>query len=216
MRGMIIISEIEVWRPYFEFGFIEGSNLGRVRTLDRYVSHWRGGKSLIKGHILKQWYDRYGYLYVAFKVNGKMINRKVHRIIASCFLTKPSGFEQVNHKNCIRDDNRIMNLEWCTASYNQRYREKHGVSQTEAQGHRLIAINIKTQEVSQFRSQREAGRVLNVKDQNINGVIKGRHNQSGGYWFVNADDHSVENTRNNFGDEIACKVEKLMSKNELV
>lgn len=203
----------ETWKTYPEFSFIQGSSLGRIRTLDRYVPHWQGGKRLVKGHVLKQWYSRDGYLYVAFKLNGKTVNRKVHRIIASCFLTKPDGFEQVNHKNCIRDDNRLMNLEWCTASYNQRYREKHGVSQTEAQGHRLIAINIKTQEVSQFRSQREAGRVLNVKDQNINGVIKGRHNQSGGYWFVNDDDKAVETVKVKFGNKVAYEVEKLVNEN---
>jgi len=97
---------------------------------------------------------------------------------------------EVNHKNCDRDDNRVENLEWCSRSYNRQYREKYGVSQAEAQGHPLFAVNLSTFEVSHFRSQGEAGQALGVDKGNINRVIKGRLKQTNGFWFVNDDENA--------------------------
>ena len=119
------MSENEVWKPYSEFSWIEGSSLGRVRTRDRVVPHGKGTQ-FVKGRILKQCLDKNGYLRVEFNVNGKLINRKAHRIIASCFIPNPDNLPQVNHKDCDRTNNCVSNLEWCDASYNCRYREKYG------------------------------------------------------------------------------------------
>ena len=69
----------EIWKPYPEFDFIEVSNFGRVRTKDRYVILKKGGKRFIKGCVLKQQLDRYGYLVVHIRENGNSFFRKVHR-----------------------------------------------------------------------------------------------------------------------------------------
>jgi len=202
----------EVWKPYSEFWFLEGSSWGRVRTLDRMVPTSRGnGKRLVRGRILKQCYNRYGYLYVTFSTNGKKVSRRVHRIIALCFLLNPDNLPQVNHKNCDRTDNNVDNLEWCDGSYNRRYTEKYG----EALGHPMLAINLTTSEVSWFHSQMEASRSLGVNDGSINMVIKGKRKTAGGYWFTKADENAVETTKNKFGDEVADKVEKLMEKTQI-
>lgn len=272
------MDNVEVWCPYPEFTFMEGSTWGRVRTLDRVVPRGRG-TYFVKGHILKPWYNRNGYLLVTFNVNGKIARRQVHRIIASCFLPNPDSLEQVNHKNCIRDDNKVANLEWCSASYNCQYREKYGKAtgrplyafnlETQEESHfksraeaadslgiystsisavirgklrqtggfwfteddskidkdklnkikvdmqfvdGVIAINITTLEVLRFNSQKEAGHKVGVYPQNINGVLKGKQNTAGGFWFTYADDRAVENVRTKFGNKVAREVEKLMNK----
>lgn len=165
-----MIEQAELWKKHPYIDKIEVSSFGRVRS--------------VKGHYYKNNNDKDGYLTVGFRVNGKRVNKKVHRLIAEAFVPNPNTLPQINHKDSDRTNNNVSNLEWCTASYNRQYCEKYGISQ----GMPVLAINLSTMEVSQFRSQHEAGRVLGVEPTNISSVIKGKIKQTGGFWFVNADD----------------------------
>ena len=76
--------------------------------------------------ILKQYLDRYGYLYVRLS-NGdldnksKITNLKVHRLVAMCFLNNYSKDLQVNHIDENKLNNNVSNLEMCSNKYNCRY-----------------------------------------------------------------------------------------------
>lgn len=56
----------------------------------------------------------------------------------------------------------------------------------------VFTVNLATLEVSQFRSQHEASRVLGIVRSSISKVIKGKRKQIHGFWFVNADDKAVD------------------------
>jgi len=43
-------SKTEIWRTYPEYNFIQGSNLGRVRTIGHYVTYKNGAKHFCRGH----------------------------------------------------------------------------------------------------------------------------------------------------------------------
>ena len=59
---------------------------------------------------------------VALCENGKQKRVFVHRLVAMKYIPNPHNLPQVNHKNGIKTDNRVENLEWCTASENQQHR----------------------------------------------------------------------------------------------
>jgi hypothetical protein len=169
-------NESEIWRAHPDFEKLEVSTFGRVRTL--------------KGHCYAIQLNRDGYLYVHFRINGKSFNKKVHRLVAQTFIPNPNILPEVNHKDGNRTNNNVSNIEWCTRSYNRQYREKHGFSQTEVLGQPVFAINLTTLEVSSFRSQREASRVLEISSGSISAVIKGKRKRAGHFWFTNADDNA--------------------------
>lgn len=65
--------------------------------------------------------DRKGYLQVSLRKDGKSITKKVHRLVLISFIGINKDKNIVNHKNSIRNDNRLSNLEWCTQSENIRH-----------------------------------------------------------------------------------------------
>jgi len=187
----MINNEEEVWKSHPDIVGIEVSTFGRVRTLDRVVSSEKYTR-FMKGRVLKQSYDVKSYLKADIPIYGKFATKKVHRLVAQTFIPNPDSLPQVNHKDNDRTNNNVNNLEWCTASYNAKYREKFGISNTESLGLPLFAVNLDTLEVLHFRSQGEAGRILGVSQGNINMVIKGKRNYAGAFWFTNDDNNAAD------------------------
>lgn len=187
-----IEKEQEIWKTYPDHTFIEVSNLGRVRTVDHWVTYKNGRKQLYKGHVLKQWDNGHGYMRVYFTTNGKQVKLYVHRMVAICFLPNHLGLPEINHLDNNPKNNDASNLEWCTHEYNISYREKYGVSAAEAFGQLVFVVDLKTGKVLRFETQSEAARQLNVYVGNVSKVIKGELNQTGGYWFTENENEITE------------------------
>lgn len=69
-----------------------------------------------------------GYLFVTLSVHGDDIDKKVHRLVAEAFIPNPESKPQVNHKNGIKSDCHVSNLEWVTARENLQHACDHGLN----------------------------------------------------------------------------------------
>lgn len=69
-----------------------------------------------------------GYYMVTLSKDNKQNPKRVHRLIAEAFLPNPDGKPCVNHKNGIKTDNRIENLEWCTHDENMKHAFSTGLT----------------------------------------------------------------------------------------
>lgn len=104
------------------------SDLGNFMALAKTVKYKDGRVYSYPEKILKQTYDKDGYLILQVTKNNKMIfNQKAHRVVAKYFLGNQKD-KVVNHINGIKDDNRASNLEWTTQKKNCDHAIEEGLA----------------------------------------------------------------------------------------
>ncbi len=90
-------------------------NIGRVKSLFSR-----------KERILFTSTDRRGYPRVTLCVHGRRTIR-IHRLVAQTFITNPENKRECNHKDGVKLNNNVNNLEWVTSSENQLHAYKTGL-----------------------------------------------------------------------------------------
>ena len=112
----------EEWRDIEGFeGIYQVSNLGQVRSLDRYVwNHKQYGK-ILKQHIKPNGYHQVG---LSDKSGNKYKHMYIHILVAKAFIPNPRNCEQVNHKDFNKSNNCAENLEWVTQQENIQHFRK--------------------------------------------------------------------------------------------
>lgn len=119
----------EVWKDIKGFeDCYQVSNLGNVRSLDRYTHNIQGYKSFIKGRELAKIDNGLGYLYSDLHKNSKVKHHYIHRLVAEHFLDSTLDSDvsyEVNHIDHNKSNNCVTNLELISHKENMQKMFKH-------------------------------------------------------------------------------------------
>ncbi|QAU05470.1 HNH homing endonuclease [Klebsiella phage K1-ULIP33] len=148
---------MEIWKVISEFPDYAVSSHGRVKSL-RYNRIMSGGL------------DADGYVVVTLRSNKKPKTQKVHRLVATAFISNPLCLPEVNHKSEIKTDNFVQNLEWCTSQYNTEYSQAKTYEILTPKGERITVTNL-----------RKFCRDNNLCQSNMNKVFNGKASHHKGY-----------------------------------
>lgn len=159
------MSSTEVqWKPISRFPWYHVSSHGEV-------------KNTRTGKILKQSLDHRGYCNVGLPDNRL---HRVHRLVATEFIPNPHNLPYVNHKNGIKTDNRVENLEWCTPSQNALHAVRTGIKSTgfgfeaNVSARKVYAVDLDSYVTLVFESTYECANYFNIRQSLIIENARGR------------------------------------------
>lgn len=134
----------EIWKDIGGYtGLYQVSNLGRVQRLFRK-------RKKIKSQVK----NRDGYMTVSVSTKSIVRVRRVHRLVALAFIPNPKDKETVNHKNGIKSDNHLENLEWSTRKENTNHAWKnHLCENTRKLGENNNSAKLSWKEVDSIRQE---------------------------------------------------------------
>lgn len=177
----------EIWKDIDGYeGLYQVSNHGNVKSVDRHVRQKSSNGEqvrIIRGRLLKQRIQNNGYYIVWLCKNGVSKVFTVHRLVANAFIPNLSNKKDVNHKNGVKTDNGVYNLEWCSRSENI----KHSYNILK---HQHWKTKIKCKETNiVYDSIRDASRKLGINASSIGNNIHGRNKSVSNLHFEKIKDY---------------------------
>jgi len=143
------------------------------------VKRVAGGQGAVPGRILKVQKHRNGYLSVILYRDRKQTRESLHRLAATAFLgPPPSPDYQVNHRNGVRDDRHVENLEWVTAAENTRHaievlgKATRGEAHGGAKNTREDVLEIRRLAATGELTQAELGKMFGVGQAAISKIVR--------------------------------------------
>ena len=171
----------EIWKDIIGYeGLYQVSNMGDIKSLRLY-----------KDKILKTSLSTSGYTQIGLH-NSTTKTCQVHRLVAIAFIDNQENKKWVNHKNGIKTDNRVINLEWATPSENHlhSFRElgrqsvKYWTGKS-GKDHNLskavLKYSLDGEFIHEYGSMNQAFRETKVSVSQISLASRGIKSESGGF-----------------------------------
>ena len=133
--------------------------------------------SVKRGKLISQHKFPNGYVYVNLHKRGKTKTARVHRVVAETFIPNPSECTQVNHKNGLKTDNRLTNLEWCDPRKNMRHAMENGLFDHRGESNpssKLTVEDVEAIRSKYVRGSKECGTVALGREYNVSNVMIGK------------------------------------------
>ena len=165
----------KVWKDIEGYeGLYKISDKGRVKSLKQ-------GKE----KILKPLCDRLGYLFINLYKNGDMKKCLIHRLVAQAFIPNTNSLPQVNHKDEDKTNNKVENLEWCSAKYNNSFGTRiQRVAEKMTNGKTSKPVLQYTKDgkfVKEWKSTHDIERNLGYDHSLISACCRGKYKSAYGY-----------------------------------
>lgn len=158
----------EIWKKVEGYdGRYWISNLGRVKSY--------ANKAPI---ILKSTINKHGYEKLELSSNGITKSVLTHRLVACAFIPNPNNKPTVNHKNGIKNDNRLVNLEWATYEEQYRHSDNLGLRNIKGSGHYKSTLEEKDvleirNRLAKGETQLSISKIFNVSRSTIRNIKLG-------------------------------------------
>ena len=136
--------------------------------------------SIKRRRFLKYEINNAGYARVALYKNDKIVHKFVHRLVAEAFIPNPENKPYVNHKDGVRYNNRIENLEWVTPSENTQHAVDTGLIGLQ-RSRAVRQYSLMGVWLMSFDSATEASRQTGAQQSKITDCCKGNRRTAGNY-----------------------------------
>ncbi len=174
-----IFNAMETWKGILGYNKYQVSNLGKIRKMS-YKNYMERNSCFrtYKEILMTPATDRDGYLRVGLRRNGKRKHFYLHRVIAQTFIPNPENKPCINHKNGIKDDNRIKNLEWCTHSENTKH--AYSIDLLDKKGEKHHKVKLSNDDVVEIRKlaadkklmHKEIAKIFNISRSHASSIIR--------------------------------------------
>ena len=176
----------EEWKdiPNYE-GLYQASNLGRIKSLERFRKGENGCLISIKEKILKPSINHKGYYRIQLCKQSIVKAYMVHRLVWEAFNGSiPEGL-QVNHINEVKSDNRLLNLNLMTSKENVNYGTRNERSaKKKINGKKskpVLQFDLQDNFIKEFPSLMQVYRELGFNQRHICECCKGKLKTAYGY-----------------------------------
>lgn len=199
---------IEKWKDINNFdGHYQISNFGRVKSIERTIAYKATNQTGVEFEVEKYCperiikpYIRGGYFHIQLKKHSKSYNFTVHRLVAEHFIPNPEGLPFINHKDENKFNNRVDNLEWCTAKHNANYGTRNKRIAEKLKNNPMFYIpvlcyDLNNNFVGRYESAVAAGKELHVTPSEITACCRmycGRTSAGGYKWKYEKSDIDIK------------------------